>query len=300
MVRILSLLLTALLAALLWPEGAGAQEKPVVVGIMPVHDTTGFAWGEEVAQQMTVMLFAELQDIAGLQPVLLNPGYHYSPLADEWSLEYGRAAGTDLVLITTLLEPDHPKDRDAALRLAYRLLRLATGQSVSQQTARVAMSRGDFKNGLDYGYAGGWFSAGGSRRFDKQPFGRAARSLVQSAASYVRAHAAVPAGSPAARRDSGIGCEISFVIVFVGRNSRSKAYSIIINDREETISMSDGVVRTRVPSGPVLLRATVRDAPYKMPVQPVYQANTVLDCSGSARALALEIESGGQAFLRWK
>lgn len=303
-----------LLAGCLWPLPARPQEKPageqpVVIGILPVYDATGFGWGEEVSQQMTHMLFWELRALPGVRPLLLNPGYYYNPLSDDWTLEYARASAVDLALITTLAEPDHPKNRDATLRLSYRLLRVASAQSTPEQGSRVAMSRRDFNAGIDYGrtwisYRGGSnlsTAYEGSRVFDKQPFGRAARALVQSVAPYVRYHAGpLPAAAKPAAGGKPSSCEISFLVVYAGRGARSKAYNVIINDREESLSMSDGVVRARLASGPVLVRVAIRDAPYKMPVQPLYQANTELDCAATSGKLALEIEQGGQSFLRWQ
>ncbi|MGH9601716.1 MAG: hypothetical protein ACRD24_04935, partial [Terriglobales bacterium] len=95
-------------------------------------------------------------------------------------------------------------------------------------------------------------------------------------------------------------CSIQFRVLYVHKKAASKAYQVTLNEREESLGIQDGVAQTSLPNGPVLVQVTVADAPYRLPVQRVYQANTFLDCSRPERTLALEIGGGGEAFLRWK
>ena len=94
------------------------------------------------------------------------------------------------------------------------------------------------------------------------------------------------------------GCKIDFRVPYTSRKATSKLYSMIIDGREESAGVLDGVVPVTVRSGKVMVEVSVRDAPFRLPVQPVYVANTMNDCS--SRALALEIGSAGEALLVWK
>jgi len=94
-------------------------------------------------------------------------------------------------------------------------------------------------------------------------------------------------------------CEITFRINYVSKRRASKNYTVAINGKEETLGIQDGVLRVRVTSGLLHIRATVQDPPYRLPVQKNYDANVYFDCQGSIE-LALEIGAAGEAFLVWK
>src|SRR5262249_3174249 len=53
-------------------------------------------------------------------------------------------------------------------------------------------------------------------------------------------------------------------------------------------------------SGPMFLQISVADAPYRMTVQDLYQANTMLDCSKPERQLSLDLGPVGDGMLHWK
>ncbi len=64
--------------------------------------------------------------------------------------------------------------------------------------------------------------------------------------------------------------------------------------------MHEGVFNTQLRTGPLIVHVKVNDAPYKLPVQHLYQANTYLDCAQPEKVLVLEIGSAGDALLQWR
>jgi len=89
-------------------------------------------------------------------------------------------------------------------------------------------------------------------------------------------------------------------VAYKTKNAISKSYGVVVNGREESLTMKEGVVPlSGVKDGPVVVHVSVNDAPYKLPVQRLYQANDVVSCASQPKALVLEIGPAGEGLLKW-
>jgi hypothetical protein len=88
---------------------------------------------------------------------------------------------------------------------------------------------------------------------------------------------------------------------YVAKKTTSRAYDIIINGQNNSLWTKDGVTTLEnFKAGPMFLQISVADAPYRMTVQDLYQANTVLDCGKPERQLNLDLGPVGDGLLHWK
>ncbi|MFQ5927990.1 MAG: hypothetical protein ACE5MH_11215 [Terriglobia bacterium] len=306
---------------------AAPQETPakISLGICPVYDASGEGHGEVFAGNLTNMIFKQLRG-SPFEPVLLNPGGAYSPLGEEWMLEYARAARVDAVLVTTLLPSHWPRKGKAALRLESYFLNIRTGERSETLPLSTRIKKRHLERGLDYGTTARVASArkrraqrgtssglgqlvvgmssyyAPSREFEKQPLGKAAKKLAKALVANSQLHVPrlVASGTAHAVSSPAASCEVIFRVLYAGTRAASKNYYLTINDQEETLGIVDGVVKVQAASGLVVVHAAVKDAPYKRPVQRSYAANTYLDCGRRERTLVLEIGAAGEAFLRWR
>ena len=336
---------TALLAQQKAPPPAAAAPPRLLVGVMPTYDSSGESFGEDFSRYLTLMIFQELYPSDKIEPVMLNPGGIYSPLEQEWIVDFGRKANVDAVLVTNVLESDKPKNSNNwALKMEAFVVDLKTGNKGNTTLLTVPISKKDLEAGLDQGrrsYAssvskvdkgmeyGGYapfgysaaglgaavvyntagrrvlmmYSSGPSRVFESQPIGKGARRLAVAAKTQALADAAsLTPGGPSTPPPSGpASCgAIQFRVRYLKKNAASKVFTILLNDREESQGVHDGVVSLNPPAGPLVLQVEVKDAPFKLPVQKVYQANTYLDCGQPERTLMMEIGGAGEALLRWQ
>lgn len=141
--------------------------------------------------------------------------------------------------------------------------------------------------------------AGGSRPFAKQPLGKAANSMAESVHSQVLAqYPVIKADAPV--QPKGGTCTITVGVKYVSKKAESKAYDIIVNGENQSLLTKEGGTKIEnFKSGPVFLQLSVADAPYRLPVQDLYQANTVLDCAAPGHTLTLDIGPVGDALLHW-
>jgi len=284
---------------LLTIRGWGQTPAPkVLLGILPVFDASGERHGEILGPHITAMLFAELQSSA-VQPTLLNPGGLYSPIYKENVQEYAREAGVDVVVITSLLSTEKPRSGDWTLRAESQLMDVRTGKTTDPRLSTHRMDR-RYLIMSPTQRLGFWGTPVG---FDRQPLGNAARALAEQLRTHVLAEAPVVASAhsaaPAAAPGTG-SCEIRFQVVYRETKQVSKAYGLIVNGKEESLGMQDGVTRLPAPAGTIVVRVQLSDAPYRVPAQRVYQANSTVDCAQPERTLMLEIGGGGEALLRWQ
>jgi hypothetical protein len=275
-----------------------AQGNQVVLGILPVYDSTAERYGNHLAPNITYMLFQHFQGAPNIQPVLLSPGGLYEPTADDWITEYAQKSKVDAVLLATLLPSVKEGERHRYLQFEVQLLDVASGKRSGKA------SNGDVKVSLlDLGFADTthrniW---GQGQVFARQPLGKAAAKLVDWTEYYVRT--TLPRMSLAA---SGLtapapaSCQVQFRVRYKQRNSSSKVYSLIANDKEESATINEGVARFPATSGLLAIQVHVEDAPLRMPTQDLYQSSTTLDCGSSNHTLVLELGSAGEGFLRWE
>lgn len=296
-----------LLCCLLSVRTAG-QQRPIV-GILPVFDASGDAQSEVFTSHLTLMIYERLQGSA-VQPRLLNPGGLYNPLSPEWPIEFGESAGVDVLLISTMLSTEKPKKGDWTLRVETSLLDIRSGKKVGPALYRYDIDRkyvgekayittGSYRASSEAGRSVVEFV---SRPFDKQPIGKAARSLAESISSDASAQSAsiATAKSGAARAPEKGRCTAAFSVVYAAKKTNSKAYAIVANSKDESLWVKDGVARLDLSSGPLVVQVSTEDAPYRLPVQRLYQADTLVDCSREQNALVLEIGGGGEALLQWR
>lgn len=282
-------------------SSATSSAAKVVVGIMPAYDASAETYGEIFTQNLTHMLYEELQS-TGFEPVLLNPGGAYTPLDSDLINEFAQMSKVDAVLITIMQMPTKPKTGHYTLKVDAQLLdpKAGTLTAMRSYTENIRREEAIVEGGY-IGFAAMWgFGTGGSRRFEKQPLGKRARSFArairQQAASEVPTIA--PAGTAPARGASTGSCPVSFRVTYPRKNAVSKSYGLIINGKEESLWVKEGVANVSLPAGPALIFVTLADAPYRLPVQRLYASNAHIDCSKAERALVLEVGPAGEAFLR--
>lgn len=292
----LALLLGAGLALL---ESGAAPSQPagprILIGILPVYDLSGEAHGEVFARHLTFMIFEEIRGTE-VEPLLLNPGGAYSPLAEELIPEFARAAGVDIVLVSALPRSQRPRSGDWTLEVQSYLVEPRSGLHSEMATNRMPVKKRDLQAGVEVGDF-----YGRTKPFAKQPLGKVARKLARAIRDKVLvvAPSLVRQGTAPNPGGASGSCSVSFQILYPDKRAASKAYDLVVNGREESLEIRDGKVALMLPSGPVVIQAAVRDVPFKLSVQRWYQANTYLDCGRPERTLVLEIGGGGEAFLRW-
>jgi hypothetical protein len=278
-----------------WSSPAVAAEGvKVSLGIFPTQDTSGESQGITLARALPNMIFERLK-ASQVQPVFLAPGRAYSPLEEEAYLEYARAAEVNAVLVTRLVSRAR---RTGLLEVESYVVNL-TGARSPALVVSEPIDKRDLLKALTYDGARFF---GQNREFEKQPLGKAAKKLatvIAGSAASQAAHLGEPGSAEVPAASAGT-CDIKVRVRYMPKGASSKTYVLIVNGREESLGIVDGVVNVKLSSGPVVLHASVRDAPYKLPVQDSYSANTYLDCGRPERTLALEIGPVGEALLRWQ
>jgi hypothetical protein len=291
--------------------GVQAQDKKVL-GIMPVFDTSGDPFGQQFAQNLTAMIYDKLEG-APFEVVLLNPGGLYNPLLPD-TQEYVQGAGVSTVLVAMLKPTDKPQKGDYILHLEAKMQDL-NGKDVNTANYSGKISHNDAlldaaKIGVEYGSNSSYTArrshdlisammmTNGSRPFAKQPLGKVALAMASS----IQAQALAQMGSGgAAPSGSGGACTITVQVRYVAKKATSRAYDIIINGQNNSLWTKDGVTTLEnFKAGPMFLQISVADAPYRMTVQDLYQANTVLDCGKPERQLNLDLGPVGDGLLHWK
>ena len=297
---------------------AEAQENDGkrIVGIMPVFDTSGDSYGQQFSQNLTAMVYEKLEG-APFEIVLLNPGGLYSPLIPESMLEYVQSAGVTTVLVTTLQATDKPQKGDFILHVEAKLMDAQTGKEMAPSNYSGKVSHNDAlldaaKGGLDFGsgasntvrHSRDIYSAmvrtNGSRPFEKQPLGKVALAMAASIHAQVLSQVQSAKGNRVAAVQGG-ACTVTIQARYLAKKATSRAYDIIVNGESESLWTKDGVTTLEnMKPGPIFLQLSVADPPYRMPVQDLYQANTVLDCARPERQLSLDIGPVGDALLHWR
>ncbi len=131
-------------------------------------------------------------------------------------------------------------------------------------------------------------SSGASKAFEKQPLGKAA--LIMADQIHTMLLTQVPPSTVKPQPVKLGTCTYTVQVQYVSKKAVSKAYDIILNGEEESLWSKEGVTTLEnKPSGPIFLQMSVADAPYRLAVQDLYQANTILDCSKPERQLYLDI-----------
>jgi hypothetical protein len=246
--------------------------------------------------------------------MLLNPGGLSSPLMPESDAEYLQSTGATTLLVMTLQQTDKPQKGDYILHLEAKLVDPNGMKDLSASNYSGKISHNDAlldaaKVGIGFGgsntMAQGWnlYSAmartNGSRPFEKQPLGKVALNMAESVKSQVLSR--TPAAGDAPSAVGGGACTVMIRVQYVVKKATSKAYDLIVNGENASLWQKDGVsTLENAKAGPMFLQLSVADPPYRMPVQQMYQANTILDCAKPERQLFLDIGPVGDALLHWR
>jgi hypothetical protein len=282
-----------LLLALAGGSPGQSRSSVVRIGILPAYDEGGDSFGEAFTQNLSLMVFRALEGRHGIEPVLLNPGGAYAPSSVDGITDYAQQAGVDAVLVTALEKSDAPKRGDWTIHVRGELVDLASGKHSAPWAESATVEARNAQ--LDYRHFGD-----ASRRFDKQPLGQRAQAIAEAIARDLPARLTGQPSHAAAAATTSQSCPVAFKVSYRSNHAISKAYTIIVNGKDESLSISDGVTPLTLKSGAVLIQAAVQDAPSRVPRQPLYQASTVLDCSAPQHDLVLEVGSVGEALLVWK
>lgn len=284
------------------------QEKKIVVGILPTYDTSGQPYGGSVSQMMTGMLYQEFAVNPRFQPVFLNPGGLYDPSSTSWVAEYVQTLGMpiDVVLATTFIEPETPKRGDLILHLRSVELDSKTGDAIATTVGNTPLK--DRSAMLDYGMTyipTGYFQTGAiyqpSRNFQKQPLGKASFELAkQSADSAMQSAGKLTASGSVPASSKAASCKMRLKINYVEKHAISKSYSCVINEKEESLGIKEGILEVEEPASPLLIQIKLNDAPYKLPKQDLYLFDPILDCSRSSNSLEVNIGAAGEARYVWR
>ena len=292
-------LICAILSSLGWTQSSGPQSttepKKISIGIMPVFDASGEDYGPIFTQNLTRMLWEQLIS-TNYEPVLLNPGGAYTPLDMGLVRDFAKMAGVDAVLAVSMQIPKKPREGSYTLKIAGQLMNVGTGDALSLTNLEQDVNRQDAI--VETGYAG----TGASRRFEKQPLGKKASTFAHS----IRAElekilpTLVTHGTASPAATSQGNCSINFHIAYPENNAISKSYDLIVNGENQSLWLNDGIANFSLRSGRILVMVSLRDAPYGIPLQHVYAANTYLNCENPMHSLALQIGIAGDASLKWQ
>ena len=299
---LLRIAVCGMVALLFCQHTAGADKANLVrLGILPTFDEGGDAFGPVFAQHLTMMLFRDLEQQRTVIPVLLNPGGVYTPSSDEWISDYGQQAGVDEVLVTALQKTDTPKNGNWTITVRSELVEIASGKRSTPwtQSASIEKRNAVLDYGIDY-YVHSVAFVDPAKQFEKQPLGKRARTIADAISDGVPARITVsPAHASEPQQGSG-QCPVNFQIKYSSKHAASHAYTAIVNGKDETLGIKDGVLPLTLNSGPLIIQAAVQDGPYKLPKQAVYQANTYVSCSPAQHDLVLDIGAAGEALLKWQ
>lgn len=283
------------------PTLAGATERQrITLGVLPTVNGSGDAFAPTFDQHLTLKLF-ELFEGSNVRTVLLNPGGMYDPSEEEWLKEYGGSSKCDVLLITILLKSERPEKGNWTIAVRSELLDLKSGKRTGPWTSQVALDRRDAH--IDYYHwdTGLWSSSvGPSRVFEKQPLGKALKDVAEQIHQQTshRLEGWSSESEPSPARGTNGPCDVRLKVLYVSKHASSKSYTIFVDGKDESLNVKDGELLLRGRAGQVLLQFAVNDAPYKLPRQDFYQANSEVDCSKPE--LSVNIGGSGEALLVWQ
>jgi hypothetical protein len=199
---------------------------------------------------------------------------------------------------------DHPR-----LVVGVEIVDAASGATGERIEGEKEVKRRDLEAGFD---AGSWsigreFWTGlpitvyaPSRKISRQPLGKAVISLAEALGPRLAAGLQAVGVPRRGLQPPGASCGVEFAVRYVGQNAASRSYIVLVNGLEESARVINGKLALPNASGRLVFEVSVRDAPFRLPVQPIYFANTVLDCARPERALTLQIGPAGEAWLAWQ
>ncbi len=304
MSRIMKCLLAAFVL-LLASSSAFAANQRIVLGILPVYDATAESLTESFPPNLTFLIYQGLLKNPDINPVLLSPGGLYETEGEDWIVDYARKAKVDVVLVTRLLPSLRVNDRHRQIKFEVQVLDVSAGKrSLKALNDTVQVATSDLfavaSNTNPSATYRNFF--GTPQDFQKQPLGKAALKLVDWTQAYLTSTltALQPSRSGADPVSSSAPCQVSFRVRYVAKKTASKSYSILANDRDESSTIREGVAQFPMEPGPLAVRVQVVDAPFRMPIERLYQDSTLLDCYSKEHTLVMELGNAGEALLHWE
>lgn len=289
-------LLPLLCAAVCNP--AAAQSS---VGIAPVYDSSGAAWGPIVSQYLTLCLYEAIRP-AGVPAELLNPGGVYTPVDTSWLADYvGDRPGVNTLLVTTLVPAVLTDKSTSKLRLAITAVVLDRGGQRKEELkayTEIRWKDTDVESSFLDPHAQWKFGlTTGHRVFDKSPLGKAALTLADQIRKQLQGYATVVSTQTAVKE--GIPCPVHVKITYAYRHgAASQAYTLIVNGLDQSMNISSGVASFKSPAGPMLVQMSVADAPYKLAAQDLYQFSTTHTCA--KETYVIDLGKSGDAHDHWE
>ncbi len=87
-------------------------------------------------------------------------------------------------------------------------------------------------------------------------------------------------------------------ITYAYKHSASHAYMLLANGLDQSMNLKEGVANFSAPEGELLLQFSVKDAPYKLEKEDLYQLSTQHSCKSSN--LNVDLGPGGDAHALWQ
>jgi hypothetical protein len=304
-----------LLAAL---AGVTAVAQKVEVGIAPVFDGGGEAFGPVVAQHLTLFAYQDLLQSPAAHPSLLSPGGVYSPLDTSWLVEYAQdRADLNLLLVATLKPVVNPGKERWIIPVDLVLLNVRSGDTVASWTVSTEVN--SHKTFLDYGqvilqqagqdrygHMKDTYIGTPSRDFEKQPLGKATARSASSIRETMEAKLASlgmtkPAQASlvaAAAQGAPGSCPVNVKVTYAYKHSASHSYLLLANGLDQSTNLKDGTASFSAPEGELLLQFSINDAPYRLEKEPMYQMSVLHNCISSN--LTVDLGPGGDAHFHWQ
>jgi hypothetical protein len=293
-----------------------AVAQKVSVGIAPVFDGGGEAFGPVVAQHLTLFTYQDLLESPAAHPFLLSPGGVYSPLDTSWLVEYVQdRTDLNLLLVATLKPVVNPTKERWVIPIDLVLLNARSGDTVASWTVSTEVN--SHKTLLDYGEViieqgtqdrfkqmKDTYKIAPSRDFEKQPLGKATAHLASSIRDTLEAKlAGLAMGKPSAQASlmpataqSAAPCPVNVRITYGYKHSASHSYMLLANGLDQSTNLKDGIASFSAPEGELLLQFSVNDAPYKLEKESLYQLSVLHSCKFSN--LIVDLGPGGDAHTR--
>jgi hypothetical protein len=296
-----------------------AVAQKVSIGIAPVFDGGGEAFGPIVAQHLTLFAYQDLLGSSAAHPSLLGPGGVYSPLDTSWLVEYVQdRTDLNLLLVATLKPVANPGKERWIVPVDLELLNARSGDTVASWTVSTEIDShktlSDFEQAvIEQGTQDRFrqmkdtYKITPSRDFEKQPIGKATAHLAAEIRDTLQAKLAglgtampTPQASlmPVAAQGAPASCPVSVHITYAYKHSASHSYLLFANGLDQSLNLKDGTASFSAAEGELLLQFSVNDAPYKLEKESMYQLSVLHSCKSTN--LIVDLGPGGDAHTRWE
>jgi hypothetical protein len=191
------------------------------------------------------------------------------------------------------------------LQMEVKLVNVGTGKaSAKAKNDTVEVATVDLMRTVAATYVSSNYASflKGPEDFEKQPLGKSAVKLVDWTRGYISTTLPGLDVAPTATEivSKATTCDLDVHVRYVTKHSVSKSYTLIVNDKDETTAIKDGIAHFTMLSGPIFLRVQATDPPYGLPIEKLYQTSAVLDCASPKRDLDMDIGGAGDLLTHWQ